>query len=725
MAAFRNIAKCHFFTGGRIAQTFYPHTMMSTSSLASAMIAAVALFCATAFAAAPVGTVPDTCNNPPDPLTPVPPRTGAPRPHIVLFVIDDFGWANLGLHSEAGPNGTHTPHMDAAASEGILLDRHYTFRWCAPTRASFMTGRMPYRVLEATNVASGGMNMIAAKLRQVGYRTHQVGKWHLGCQMQWMTPAGRGFDSSFGYLTGGEDHFTHSIGGKGYFGCPGIDLFETDHPAYTGEGVYGAYLYNDRVQSIIADHDPAAAPLFLYVATQDTHGPDQVPPHYAAYFDPAVFTAAYGVYNGMGAAADELFGNMTAALKAKNMWANTLVVFSSDNGGPASKYTASKSANNWPLRGGKKTDFEGGVRVAAFVSGGFVPAAVRGSTLDGYLHCSDWYPTFCNLAGGVDCRDATTAARRGVPPVDGFDQWDYLTGAVSASPRTEIMVSRCEHPNQHHIPNSSTSPACTGAFISGQYKIVLGEQYYGFWQGPTFPNASTEPNRSVFDQPVDCGLGCLFDIRSDPSETVDLAASNPAQLAQMRKRYFELNATQFDGPRCPPNAALCQQYVAAHHGYLGPIYEKGPPPPPLSGPFRLEYSSGNGTGPALCLVPTAEVTKLRLVACAGANASAASWFVGVDGPVSNALQTRNGSACLKMHDTPGGDCGSWTQAYLGKCSGGPAANNSFSLAAGATLKSNQCTGRCVIPRSSTVLGLDDCLAAAAAGWDLVTGVALV
>ncbi len=670
-----------------------------------------------------VSMVPDKCNNSPDPLDPVPPKTGAPRPHIVLFVIDDFGWSSLGLHNEAGANGTHTPNMDAAASEGILLDRHYTFRWCAPTRASFMTGRMPYHVLEATNVASGGMNMIAAKLRQVGYRTHQVGKWHLGCQMQWMTPAGRGFDSSFGYLTGGEDHYTHSVGGHGYFGCPGIDLFETDHPAYTGEGVYGAYLFNDRVQKIIAKHDPAAAPLFLYVATQDTHGPDQVPAHYADYFDPTAFTAAYGVYNGMGAAADELFGNLTAALKAKNMWTDTLLVFSSDNGGPVSKFTSSKSANNWPLRGGKKTDFEGGVRVSAFVSGGFLPATVRGRTLTGYIHCSDWYPTFCNLAGGSDCRDTKAATRRGVPAVDGFDQWNYLTGVVEMSPRKEIMIARCEHPNQHHIPNSTSNPSCTGAFISGKYKIVLGEQYYGFWQGPTFPNASTESNRSMFDLPVDCGLGCLFDIQSDPSETNDLAATNPTQLAIMRKRYFELNATQFDGPRCPPNPALCKQYVAAHHGYLGPIYKKGPPSPPLQGPFRLEYKSGNGTDSTLCLVSNPESPKLRLVPCAGANVSTKAWFVGADGPIGNALHTLNGSMCLKMHDTPGGNCSSWSQIYIGACNAGPAANNSFSIATGAILKSNQCADRCAVIRSASTLKLEDCNVATASGWDLVGDIA--
>ena len=157
-------------------------------------------------------------------------------------------------------------------------------------------------------------------------------------------------------------------------------------------------------------------------------------------------------------------------------------------------------------RGGKKTDWEGGIRefcyciacsdriptvhtrlvvvarltrlcddagVSAFVSGGAVPKAVRGQTRDGYIHAADWYPTLCALAGGHDCRDAITSAEWEVPPVDGFDMWKYLTGAESESPRTEFVVERCEGP---YPANLTLFPECSGAYIRGDYKIILGFQ---------------------------------------------------------------------------------------------------------------------------------------------------------------------------------------------------------------------------------------------------------
>ena len=397
--------------------------------------------------------------------------------------------------------------------------------------------------------------------------------------MQWMTPAGRGFDSSFGYLGGSEDHFTHRTGGS-LFGCPkgqaAVDLYRTNATAEAWctarvgdahcNGTFGAYLFNDEAVSIIESHD-ASTPLFLYIATQDAHGPDQVTSIYSDLFGDQ-FVPSFAVYNGMVAAADDLFGNVTRSLRARRMYDNTVIVMSSDNGGPASIYSSSTAANNWPLRGGKKTDFEGGIRVSAFVSGGFLPPSARGSVRDQYLHCADWYRTLCHLAGGTDCGDSVSAQLHDVPQVDGFDVWQYIIGANETSPRTEIMIARCEVPSQHNIPLSRASPDCSGAYIRGDFKIIIGMQYYGFWQGPIYPNATT--NHSTFDIHVDCGLGCLFNIKTDPAETRDLAKINPGLLQDMRERFFHLNTTQYDAPKCPKGGNSCEAYVKQHDGFFGP-----------------------------------------------------------------------------------------------------------------------------------------------------------
>eukprot|EP01043_Picozoa_sp_COSAG02_P000679 COSAG02_NODE_13_length_57813_cov_14.298276_13_plen_283_part_00 len=242
---------------------------------------------------------------------------------------------------------------------------------CSPLRTSQMTGRLPYHVLWTTNYVSGEMNMIPAKLRQVGYSTHQIGKWHLGGLLPWMTPHGRGFDTSFGYLGGAEDHYTHVAS---EFGCSGVDLWRTDAPAGSPDynGTYSAHMYNAEMLQVIDSHD-VATPLFLYVATQDMHGPNQCLEEFMTNYPHTPGTGApgntpkpgvdnYAAYNGMGVAADQLFGNMTTALKTKGMYNNTLIVLSSDNGGPAATMVSGHAGNNWPHRGGKQTNFEGGVR---------------------------------------------------------------------------------------------------------------------------------------------------------------------------------------------------------------------------------------------------------------------------------------------------------------------------------------------------------------------------
>ena len=254
--------------------------------------------------------------------------------------------------------------------------------------------------------------------------------------MDWMLPVERGFNTSMGYLGGGEDHYTQA-GMIQEWGCTGTDLW-LDHAGARCNGTYGGFLYNDAAVQIIEQHpEPESNPLFIYLATQTMHAPVEVPSHYSDMY--AAYTKTYAVSNGMVTVTDEILRNVTAALTKRGMWARTLIVHLSDNGGPVGACCGASHANNWPLRGGKHTNWEGGIRVVAFASGGFLPSDRHGLVLDGMMHNADWFPTLAKLAGASP-DDPPAHGVTGVPAVDGLDMWGYITGAAAASPRSNVVL---------------------------------------------------------------------------------------------------------------------------------------------------------------------------------------------------------------------------------------------------------------------------------------------
>ena len=130
---------------------------------------------------------------------------------------------------------------------------------------------------------------------------------------------------------------------------------------------------------------------------------------------------------------DDVVSDVVASLKSRGKWDNLLFMTSSDNGGP--EYPGG-GANNYPLREGKMTDWQGGIRVNAFVSGGFLPEKMRGTKTEGYIHLADWYGTFCGLAG-VNMTDKRAAAAN-LPPVDSLDMWPLISGETTTYLQTEI-----------------------------------------------------------------------------------------------------------------------------------------------------------------------------------------------------------------------------------------------------------------------------------------------
>lgn len=253
-------------------------------------------------------------------------------PHISFIVLDNLGSNDLGLHC----SGILTRTADHIVSTGIYLENCYVLPYCSPTRAAILSGRYLLHTgchTIITAFETQGLQLdeetLPQVLRQSGYSAHAVGKWHLGHSQWAQTPTFRGFRSFYGYYVGWSDYFTHYIGdenndttkttigggGRGY-------EMHYDHREFCGEnnsynvderGNYSTHVFTREAIRIIRDHD-ANQPLFMYLAHQAVHAPDQVPAIYTnLYVNQTSWTKQRQTYAGMLTAADESIANVTAA----------------------------------------------------------------------------------------------------------------------------------------------------------------------------------------------------------------------------------------------------------------------------------------------------------------------------------------------------------------------------------------------------------------------------
>ena len=295
---------------------------------------------------------------------------------------------------------------------------------------------------------------------------------------------------------------------------------------------------------VVNNHDPTK-PLFLYYAPHIVHAPLEVPEKYVKMFS-FIDDHDRQYYHAMTTYLDDFVGILVSVLKDKGLWDDLLFVISSDNGGPIH---AGGGANNYPLKGGKVTDWQGGIRVNGFVSGGYLPEKMRGQKTDGYIHIADWYATFCNLAG-VDPTDERAAEAK-LPPIDSLNMWPMISGQNMTSPRVDI-------------------PASYFTLISGDYKILTGDVAQAGWTGPQYPNL-TNPAGGI--KAVEhCGEGgCLYNIKEDPEERVNLATKMPDVIKEMQQKLAKYQATHF-GPKHGPGQLLaCQAAMNKYKGFWGPF----------------------------------------------------------------------------------------------------------------------------------------------------------
>ena len=427
------------------------------------------------------------------------------QPDIVFLLADDLGNADVGWHG----SDIRTPNLDKLAASGAKLEDFYVLPVCTPTRVAFLTGRYPIRSGMQLNVlrqqSKYGMPLaertIANALHDAGYTTAICGKWHVGHFDKAYWPNARGFDHSLGHLEG-IDYFTH----HNYFRNGELDWRRNGEPVV--EKGYATTLEADEAAAVIR-RQPKDKPLFLYVPFTGVHGPLQAPSKEAiAAYQPAMNEQRATLAAAM-TAVDEGCGRIFAALDETGRRNNTLIVFSSDNGGMP-------PGRNLPYRAFKSSLYEGGIRSPALAAW---PGHIKpGTVITEPLHIVDLYPTFVKAAGGILDQKL---------PLDGRDLMPVLTEG-QPSPHVDILL------------NAVTKS--DGAIRMGDWKLILNGNDgvtpgHNLETGERTNKGKKEPKAQRTEMKTE-----LFNLRDDPGETKDLAAARPEKVKEMRARldaYFK------------------------------------------------------------------------------------------------------------------------------------------------------------------------------------------
>jgi arylsulfatase A-like enzyme len=417
------------------------------------------------------------------------PALSANKPNIVHIVADDLGWKDVGFN---GCIDIKTPNIDKLAAGGAKFTQFYTQCMCTPTRACLMTGRYPWRYGLQTIVIPGtagyGLDtnefLMPQCLKDAGYVTAIIGKWHLGHADIKYWPKQRGFDYAYGATIGELDYYTHGDAGV-------LDWFRDNKPVH--EKGYSTQLIGADAVKYINKQDPNK-PFYIYLAFNAPHTPYQAPQDYIDRFK-NIAEPTRRTYAAMVSCLDDEIGKVIAVLDKKGMRDNTLIIFHSDNGGTRDAMFAGQMADvskmkmpcdNGLYRGGKGTLFEGGSRVCACANW---PGHIKAQTVDGIIHAVDLYPTLAALAGAsiAKCK-----------PLDGVNVWDVIA-ENKPSPRTEVIYN--------------VEPF-RGAVRQGDWKLI--------W-------------RTLIPTSVD-----LYNLAEDPYEENNVAAAHPDKVAAMQERLNTL-----------------------------------------------------------------------------------------------------------------------------------------------------------------------------------------
>jgi len=483
--------------------------------------------------------------------------------HVLMVVIDDLGYDDLGFRNS---KQIKTPTFDKLAQGGIELSQYYVQPSCSPTRAALLSGRKPLHTginFWIPNSAYGlrlNESTLADVLNALGFISHAVGKWHLGFFKTEYTPTFRGFSSFYGYYEGSEDYFAHTTSG-------GYDLHDEPTPRcglgcttipWDEAGEYSTNLFSRRAIGVIEKHDADAAGLFLFLAYQGVHAPRQAPALYVKPYEDSIADPSRRTFAGMVSALDEGLANVTGALGAKGMLDDTLIIVTTDNGGPTTECSTT-GQSNWPFRGSKCSVWEGGTRGTSFVYWAGLRATSAISPYGGLAHAADWLPTIVSALGAAPLRPNETL------PLDGVDLWPSLV-AGAASPRADVYYG---------ISQDHKGPAVRD---TDGFKLILSASGggAGMWSRQQLPNASSM-SVSVVLTIEELGIAAaaparelllaegaapdselLYSLPADPGEHSPLPLDDPqnAAIAQrLRTRISEYEhdkvPQQTGDPSCP------------------------------------------------------------------------------------------------------------------------------------------------------------------------------
>lgn len=496
-----------------------------------------------------------------------------------MFIIaDDMGWNDFSFH---GSDEIQTPNIDALAYSGVILNQHYSQPICTPTRSALLTGRYP------SNIGMQGWPLGAAEpralppgkilpqyLKELGYTTRIVGKWHLGYYKEEFTPTYRGFDSHLGYFNGFTSYYDHIIEGSasGVY-MAGLDFRRNLSVAWDLSGRYATDIFTEEAERIILEHN-SSTPLFLYLAHLACHAgnagklleaPQGVIDGFSHIVEPNRRT-----YAAMTRKLDESVGRVLKALQTSGMLENSIIVFVTDNGAPSVEAVGYQNwGSNYPLRGVKTTQWEGGIRTP-----GVIWSPVLGRHIyDQLIHITDWMPTLISAAGG---------SLEGIL-LDGVDQWQALQGNEASRRREtllqydEVMHIYAVRRDNWKIANGSNwggeadgyyghsgtefahppynitavTHSLTGEAIASLFPTSLPDEEEMLQLRAESTLKCTMPTNSTPCEPMINSKPCLFDLETDPCERNNLADSYPEVLLEMLglvKKYEATLVPQLNKP---------------------------------------------------------------------------------------------------------------------------------------------------------------------------------